>query len=917
MKTSAKRWAAVAAAAVVAFCLILGAAQSADPPSSAPSEDVVISFPEVPEGKDAAFYQDLRKQVADAHLEFIKKMRGNSDYISLSKEALRQSNEVYRRINARLIEAPGFDPDASEENNFILRRTLLEQGRADELNALVEKERAKETPNERKIKECERMARAAAIIKPFLAGDADAAAAEIQACLEAGDPPGEGESLMPVDLAKRTLTAIEMLDAADALDLQCARFLASADGDMARDMARSFGISRFMNLVGRELTLEGIALDGTEVNIKDYRGKIVLVLDITLLGPDEVMTALFAYDSFHESGFDVIGYTPDVDLDAWKKYAADHKLPWKTISRKATRDAQDKKYPDFTVDYGINAYPTLLLVDRAGKVFRTHLRDRAVADAIQELLEQEGAQTPAAEENVPGEYVKRAFATFDESLLDIPEGKDPAFYEAALRKLNAESQNYFRANDPRDVVPGLQGRVFDARRKLMNWIALAKGPELLKTDGSALPENFTVRGPGAMASQKTDSKTGAPRNTGVIRGGGLDAQRKTDIKRYAVALAELGKYDELVAAVDALESPDPPDEELVASVKRELPLAKTAQTAFSGDDAAIDAMFDEELDRFLNAGLSDGNARMELERFASRLTRIERFDLVERLAARAEERLMPHETQYHDALRTVQELRRRSLSALEGTVPPVEGTLSDGTEFNWENYRGKYTLLLLCSSKWQVHQPGYIEFCPIHSVKQLYAQYRKAGFEVVGYTNDEPEVWQKFEQENEIPWKTVVRKASPNAGERDFYEFYGISPNSILVGPDGKAIERLKGSAPLRNRLARYLPDAATPEEEDYYTSILTVPEGKDPQFYWDRKRELGEAFFDYRGHNYLWKPGEHAKEERWNKASADATKQADKFLAELGASPYPISKVVFEVQLLPRDAKDGTGAESSPNSEK
>ena len=66
MKTSTKRRAPLAAASVAAFCLMLGAAQGADPPSNAPSEDVVISFPEVPEGKDAAFYQDLRKQVADA-----------------------------------------------------------------------------------------------------------------------------------------------------------------------------------------------------------------------------------------------------------------------------------------------------------------------------------------------------------------------------------------------------------------------------------------------------------------------------------------------------------------------------------------------------------------------------------------------------------------------------------------------------------------------------------------------------------------------------------------------------------------------------------------------------------------------------------------------------------------------------------
>ena len=861
MKTSAKRRAPLAAAPIAAFCLMLGAAQGADPPSNAPSEDVVISFPEVPEGKDAAFYQDLRKQVADAHLEYIKKMRGNSDYMTLSKEALRKSNEVYRAINARLIEAPGFDPDASDENGFILRRTLLEQGRAAELNALVEKERAKETPNERKIKECERMARAAAIIKPFLDGDADAAAAEIQACLEAGDPPGEGESLMPVDLAKRTLTALDLLDAADAVDLQCARFLASADGPAARDMARSFGISRFMNLVGRELTLEGIALDGTEVNIKDYRGKIVLVFDITLRAPVELMTALAAYDRFHDLGFEVVGYAPDDDLDAWKKYVTDHKLPWKTISRKATRDAQDKKYPDFTVDYGINAYPTLLLVDRAGKVFRTHLRDRAVADAIQSLLDQEGAETPKSEEKGPGEYVKRAFATFDESLLDIPEGKDLAFYEAALGRLNAESQNYFKANDPRAIPPELQSRVFEVRKKVNNWIALARGPEVLK---------------------KTVSETGMPGNTAVIYGGGLADQRKAVIRNYAVALAELGKYDELTAVIDELESSDPPDEELVARVKEELPLAKTAQTAFSGDDAAIDAMFDEELDRLLNAGLSDGNARMELDRFVDRLYQIKRFDLIARLAVRAEKRLMPHETQYHDAFRTVQDLRRRSLGAQELTVPPVEGKFSDGTEFNWENYRGKYTLLLLCSSKWQGHQPGYIEFCPIHSVKELYAQYRKAGFEVVGYTNDEPEVWRKFERENEIPWKTVVRKATPYAGEQDFFEFYAISPNSILVGPDGKTIERLKGSAPLRNRLAYYLPDAATPEEKDYYTSILTVPEGKDILFYLDRKRELEEAFFDLRGHNYLWKPGERAKEEQWNKASAEAVKKCDKFIADL-----------------------------------
>ena len=62
----------------------------------------------------------------------------------------------------------------------------------------------------------------------------------------------------------------------------------------------------------------------------------------------------------------------------------------------------------------------------------------------------------------------------------------------------------------------------------------------------------------------------------------------------------------------------------------------------------------------------------------------------------------------------------------------------------------------------------------------------------------------------------------------------------------------------------------------------FNFPEGKDILFYLDRKRELEEAFFDRRGHNYLWKPGERAKEEQWNKASAEAVKKCDKFIADL-----------------------------------
>ncbi|MBQ7110131.1 MAG: hypothetical protein IJO06_02825, partial [Thermoguttaceae bacterium] len=55
------------------------------------------------------------------------------------------------------------------------------------------------------------------------------------------------------------------------------------------------------------------------------------------------------------------------------KFEEDRKLPWKTASRKLTRDAE-KDYVIISDYYGVNSIPTMVLVGKDGKVLSTKAR---------------------------------------------------------------------------------------------------------------------------------------------------------------------------------------------------------------------------------------------------------------------------------------------------------------------------------------------------------------------------------------------------------------------------------------------------------------------------------------------------------------------------------------------------------------
>ena len=364
-------------AAPVALSISSADAQDAAPaPAAVANSGAAATFDEtlfnVPDGKDAKFYQERLNALQEAFQKYYQATGGDQAKINALIPKLQVAAKT---IFKNLVDAK--DVPAAEAFQYFqsYAASFAQEGDLDGLNALLAKEQAKTPVDSERVKFLNYIIVSVSLDKALAAND-DAAIAKIG---------GEIIAKANVDddwmqSAPALLSGVARMNpkvGTRLLNDLCASFAASKDENRKQIAASLAGQLRFLNLVGIEMKVEGLYLDGTEIDWKSYRGKVVLIdFWATWCGPcvGEIPNMTKMYEKYNAAGFEILGYSLDQDLDALHKFEEERKLPWKTASQKLSLDSKAKKYVDLSEYYGITGIPTMILVGKDGKVLSTNAR---------------------------------------------------------------------------------------------------------------------------------------------------------------------------------------------------------------------------------------------------------------------------------------------------------------------------------------------------------------------------------------------------------------------------------------------------------------------------------------------------------------------------------------------------------------
>ncbi len=336
---------------------------------------------DVKDGQNSDYYKETEKKLDAEMTKFMTSVADSDERNSVRDKAVVAYCSIYKNVAS----CEDLDKNERDQAFAIYAQILRNTGRVDELNQALADEKGKENPDDWRVGMLEDSALIGAVFRAGHPKDVDAlkaaGAKTLAAALANPDKAG---------LFRDVVDQIAIYDAevgAALCEEAISKFEASENEALKKLAFALGGKKRFAELLGNDMVVEGVYLDGEEIKWEDYRGKVVLVdFWATWCGPcvAEIPNVLELYEKYRDAGFEVLGYSLDDNIDALKKFEEERKLPWKTASRKMSMEAEGKDYVDLTDYYGVDSIPTMVLVGKDGKVLDTFARGNNLKKLLQE-----------------------------------------------------------------------------------------------------------------------------------------------------------------------------------------------------------------------------------------------------------------------------------------------------------------------------------------------------------------------------------------------------------------------------------------------------------------------------------------------------------------------------------------------------
>lgn len=126
---------------------------------------------------------------------------------------------------------------------------------------------------------------------------------------------------------------------------------------------RAIGSLRRLQLKGKPLVLAGKGLAGGQIDVSQYRGKVLVVVYwATWCKPctEDLPALKELYAANKAQGMEVLGVNVDTPDGPIKEYLTEYKVPWPHIAELKGMDCPQ------AINYGILSVPTMFVVDRTG-----------------------------------------------------------------------------------------------------------------------------------------------------------------------------------------------------------------------------------------------------------------------------------------------------------------------------------------------------------------------------------------------------------------------------------------------------------------------------------------------------------------------------------------------------------------------
>jgi thiol-disulfide isomerase/thioredoxin len=140
-----------------------------------------------------------------------------------------------------------------------------------------------------------------------------------------------------------------------------------------------------LDSVGKPIRLAGATTTGGNVNIDAYRGKVVLVhYWATWCEPclADLAKIKELYAKYGRAGFAPIGVNLDTSRSDAVSYLEQHKLPWPQLYEPGSLDGR------LANELGILTLPTMLLLDRKGRVVNRNIHATELENEVKKYLDQ-------------------------------------------------------------------------------------------------------------------------------------------------------------------------------------------------------------------------------------------------------------------------------------------------------------------------------------------------------------------------------------------------------------------------------------------------------------------------------------------------------------------------------------------------